>query len=216
MDKLTYQHVKILWDYMNMHMEPEKADVIVGLGCYYEEIALRCAELYFEGYAPKILFSGGLGRNTKQMWVKPEAERFASAAMEAGVPEEDILLERRSTNSGENLLFTRELLKDRQVTKILAVHKPFMERRVSAAMGVYWPEMPFTVTSPRTSIPQFIADSRREGISEHRVISILAGDYQRIAAYVELGYQTPQPASEAAEEAFLALCRMGYREELLK
>ena len=34
MDEQIYAQVKTLWDYMNMHMEPKKAEVIVGFGCY--------------------------------------------------------------------------------------------------------------------------------------------------------------------------------------
>ena len=122
MENEILDHVKVLWDYMNLHMEPEKADIIVGFGCYNEEIALRCAELYFEGYSDTILFTGGLGRNTKEMWVRPEAERFRDVAIEAGVPREAILVENRSTNSAENILFTKEMLKDRDISTILGVH----------------------------------------------------------------------------------------------
>ena len=215
MEDLVYENVKILWDYMHMGMEPKKSDIIVGFGCYNAEIALRCAELYFEGYGPKILFTGGLGRNTRKMWDRPEAEQFAAAAMEAGVPEEDILLETRSTNSGENILFTRKLLEGREIHRILGVHKPFMERRVNAAMGVYWPEPEFIVTSPQVTIPQYVALSEKQGIGEKRVIEILVGDYQRVSLYAERGYQTPQPFSGDAEKAFETLKALGYRGELI-
>lgn len=216
MDREVYKHVKILWDYMNLHMEPRKADIIVGFGCYNEEIALRAAELYFQGYAEKILFTGGLGRNTKEMWVKPEAERFRDLAVKAGVPAERILVERESTNSAENILFTRKILEGQGIRTILGVHKPFMERRVMAAMGVYWPEIDFCVTSPQVTIEEYVALSEKQGIGEDRVISILTGDYQRISVYAEKGYQTPQPLCEGAEKAFRALCSLGYDRDLVK
>ena len=216
MDQKVRDCVYVLWDYMNMHMEPEKAEVIVGFGCHNEEIALRCAELYLQGYAPWVLFTGGLGRNTKQMWTEPEARRFAALAAAAGVPEQKILIEDQSTNSGENILFTRKILEGRGIQKILGVHKPFMERRVFAAMGACWPEADFTVPSPQVSPEAYIALSERQGIDEHRVIAILAGDYQRVKVYAEKGYQTPQPYSEQAQKAFEALVDLGYREELIK
>ena len=56
--------VQTLWDYMHVDMAPAKSDVIVGFGCYDELIPLRAAELYKAGYAPLVVFSGGLGRNT--------------------------------------------------------------------------------------------------------------------------------------------------------
>lgn len=216
MDQNVSECVRILWDYMNLHMEPKKAEIIVGFGCYNEEIALRCAQLYFEGYAPQILFTGGLGRNTKQMWTQPEARRFAALAVAAGVPGKRILIEDRSSNSAENILFMRKILEERGITRILGVHKPFMERRVFAAMGVYWPEAEFTVTSPQVTIEEYMALSEKQGIDAHRVVAILAGDYQRIQVYAEKGYQTPQPFSQTAQRAFETLVELGYGEELVK
>ena len=37
---------------MHMGQQPERADVIVGFGCYDEDIPKRCAELYHAGFAP--------------------------------------------------------------------------------------------------------------------------------------------------------------------
>ena len=216
MDQKVMDQVKVLWDYMNLHMEPEKSDMIVGFGCYNEEIALRCADLYFEGFAPRILFTGGLGRNTKNMWTRPEADRFADLAMQAGVPEQDILIENKSTNSAENILFMKKILEGQGVKKILGVHKPFMERRVYAAMGVYWKEAEFIVTSPQVTIPQYMALSEKQGIAEEGVINILVGDYQRVQVYAEKGYQTVQPFSPKAQQAFETLLSLGYTRDLVK
>ena len=95
-----------------MHQEPQKADVIVGFGNFNTDIAARAAELYLQGYAPKVLFTGGLGRNTEGMLPEPEAVRFAKVAMECGVPEADIILEDKSRNTKENIEFTRTLLEE--------------------------------------------------------------------------------------------------------
>ena len=216
MDHKVKECVDVLWDYMNLHMEPEKAQVIVGFGCYNEEIALRCAELYLQGYAPRVLFSGGLGRNTKQMWTEPEARRFAALAAAAGVPEEKILIEDQSTNSAENILFTRRILEGMGIHRILGVHKPFMERRVHAAMGVYWPEMDCILTSPQVTIQEYVELSTAQGLSEKRVIEILVGDFQRIDVYAKKGFQTPQQIPEEAWQSFHALVKMGYDRELVK
>lgn len=216
MDQTVYENVKVLWDYMHMNMALQKADYIVGFGCYNEEIALRAAELYREGWAPKILFSGGLGRNTKEMWSRSEAERFRDVAIRAGVPEQVIRIENKSTNTAENILFTKALVEGENVKRIIAIHKPFMERRVYAALGVYWPEMDCILTSPQESIQEYVALSEKQGISEKRVIEILAGDFQRMDVYAEKGYQLPQDIPEEAWQAFRNLVRMGYTGELVK
>ena len=215
MEPIVYDNVKVLWDYMHMDMPLTKADVIVGFGCYNEEIALRAAELYREGWADLVLFTGGLGRNTREMWTRSEAERFADVAMAAGVPADRILIENRSTNTAENILFTKKMLEGRNIRKMIGIHKPFMERRLYAAMGVYWPEMDCIITSPQESIEEYTALSVKAGMSEKRVIEVLVGDFQRIEVYADRGYQTRQEIPPEAWEAFRSLVSMGYTRELI-
>lgn len=212
------QPLQVLWDYLGMHQQPEKADVIVGFGNFNTDIARRAAELYHQGYAPKILFTGGLGRNTEGMLPEPEAHRFAKVAMACGVPQEDILLEDRSRNTRENIDFTREMLEALGIAhdRILGVHQPFMERRITAAMGVYWPELCFRVTSPQVTIPEYLARAKEQGISENASVSVIVGDFQRIDHYAKLGYQLPQYIPEEAWQAFHQLVALGYDKQLAK
>ena len=212
------QPLQVIWDYLGMHQMPRKADVIVGFGNFNTDIARRAAELYHQGYAPKVLFTGGLGRNTEGLLPEPEAVRFARVAMECGVPEEDILLEDKSANTKENIDFTRTLLEEKGLPhdRILGVHQPFMERRIAAAMGVYWPELDFSVTSPQVSIPEYLRRAREQGISENASISVIVGDFQRIELYAQKGYQLPQHIPEEAWNAFHALVAMGYDKQLAK
>lgn len=212
------QPLQVIWDYLGMHQIPRKADVIVGFGNFNTDIARRAAELYHQGYAPKVIFTGGLGRNTEGLLPEPEAVRFARVAMECGVPEEDILLEDKSANTKENIDFTRALLEEKGLPhdRILGVHQPFMERRITAAMGVYWPELDFSVTSPQVSIPEYLRRAREQGISENASISVIVGDFQRIELYAQKGYQLPQHIPEEAWTAFHALVAMGYDKQLAK
>lgn len=210
--------LQILWDYLGMHQAPEKADCIVGFGNFNTNIARRAAELYCQGYAPKVLFTGGLGRNTAGLLPEPEAVRFARVAMACGVPEADILLEPDSTNTAENVLFTRRLLEERGIphSHILGVHQPFMERRIFAAMGVYWPEPRFTVTSPQVTIPEYLEDAKKQGVTENAAVSVIVGDFQRMDLYAKKGYQIPQEIPEEAWAAFRQLVAMGYDKQLAK
>ena len=210
--------LQTVWDYLGMHQAPEQADVIVGFGNFNTNIARRAAELYRQGLAPVVLFTGGLGRNTEGLLPEPEAVRFARVAMECGVPETAILLEPESTNTAENILFTRRLLEQRGIPheRILGVHQPFMERRITAAMGVYWPEQNFTVTSPQVTIPDYLADAEKQGITENAAVSVIVGDFQRMDLYAKKGYQTPQYIPPQAWEAFHLLVEMGFDRQLAK
>ena len=212
------QPLQVIWDYLNLHQQPQKADCIVGFGNFNTDIAKRAAELYHQGYAPKILFTGGLGRNTAGLMTEPEAVKFAKAAVACGVPEKDILIEDKSTNTKENIEFTRNLLVREGLPhqSILGVHQPFMERRITAAMGVYWPEPTFFVTSPQVTIPEYLAAAKLQGISENASISVIVGDFQRMDLYAKLGYQLPQEIPQEAWDAFHQLVAMGYDQQLAK
>lgn len=208
----------VLWNYLRLGAEPEKADVIVGFGNFNDNIARRAAELYLAGYAPKILFTGGLGRNTEGLLPEAEALRFARTAFSCGVPESDVIIEDRSRNTAENILFTREKLRSLGLegARLLGVHQPFMERRITAAMGVFWPEAAFAVTSPQLSIEQYIADSLRQGISENAAVSVIVGDFQRMELYAEKGWQLPQEIPPECREAFRELVALGFDTQLAK
>ena len=212
------ENVQILWDFMHMGQQPEQADVIVGFGCYDEDIPKRCAELFHRGFAPYVCFSGGLGRNTSSIWSKSEAERFAAIAISGGVPENRIILEIESTNSAENLLFTPKVLAEAGVKaeKIIAVHKPYMEKRLWAAMQVYWPEVRAVYTSPQVSVEEHIAHAEAVGISRKRVIETLVGDVQRMELYAVKGYQVPVEMPAVVRAAFDALVAQGYTGQLVR
>ena len=144
--------------------------------------------------------------------------RFARVAMACGVPEADILMETESTNTAENILFTRRLLEERGIphSHILGVHQPFMERRIFAAMGVYWPEPRFTVTSPQVTIPEYLEDAKKQGVTENAAVSVIVGDFQRMDLYAKKGYQIPQEIPEEAWAAFRQLVALGYDKQLAK
>ena len=210
--------LQVIWDYLCLKQAPKKADCIVGFGNFNTDIARRAAELYLAGLAPKILFTGGLGRNTEGLLPEPEAVRFAKVAVSCGVPAEDILIEDKSTNTRENIEFTRALLEERGIphNRILGVHQPFMERRIVSAMGVYWPDLDFSVTSPQVSVPEYLERAKQQGIGEEPAVSVIVGDFQRMDLYAKKGYQLPQEIPEEAWEAFRELVAMGYDKQLAK
>lgn len=61
MDKLEL--IKVLWNYMKIDDVPRKADCMIVLGTSRIDIVDYACSLYFEGYADKIIFSGGLRKN---------------------------------------------------------------------------------------------------------------------------------------------------------
>ena len=216
--KEALEPLQVIWDYLCLNVKPQKADVIVGFGNFNEDIPRRAAELYLQGYAPRILFTGGLGRNTVGLLPESEADRFARVAIGCGVPDEAIIREDKSTNTAENIIFTRKLLEELNIPHdhILGVHQPFMERRITAAMGVYWPELNFSVTSPQVTIPEYLEAAKGQGITENASISVIVGDFQRMKLYADKGWQVPQEIPQSAWEAFDRLVELGYDKQLAK
>ncbi|MCD8144369.1 MAG: YdcF family protein [Oscillospiraceae bacterium] len=216
MNDLALENLTVLWDYMHLNHALTPADCIIGFGNYNGEIARRAAELYHQGYAPKILFTGGLGRNTDGLWTASEAEHFAEIALAEGVPAADILLEKESTNTAENILFSKRLLERSgvPVRTILGVHQPFMERRIWAAWQVYWPQVKLIVTSPRLTIPVYLENSVRQGITEQAAVEVIVGDFQRMEVYAKKGYQIPQDIPQPVREAFQVMVQLGYDGQL--
>ena len=204
---------RILWDYHHVNHKLEKADCILVLGSHDTRVADRGAELYLQGFAPILVFSGGLGNFTQGLWDEPEADKFAKIAVSLGVPEDVILIENRSTNTGENIRFTQQLLKEKGLDpgSFIVVQKPYMERRSFATFKKNWPEKSLMVTSPEISFE----DYPNGEISLEKVIHILAGDLQRIREYPGKGYQVYQEIPAEVWEAYEELIKRGYTEHMM-
>jgi uncharacterized SAM-binding protein YcdF (DUF218 family) len=210
----SLQLAKKLWDYHHMHHALEKADCILVLGSHDLRVAERGAQLYLDGWAPMIIFSGGLGNFTKGMWTEPEADQFAAIAIKMGVPERSIFVENKSTNTGENILFTQQLLahKNLDPQSFIVVQKPYMERRSYATFKQYWPGKKLVVTSPQIPFEAYPT----EEIPVEKVIHIMVGDLQRIKLYPEKGYQVFQEIPADVWQAYEQLITSGFDGHLMK
>jgi uncharacterized SAM-binding protein YcdF (DUF218 family) len=207
-----------IWNYHRLEHQLVTADVILVLCSYDESVAVRAAELFREGWAPLLIFSGGSGAITRRIWNEPEADRFARVAVDRGVPAEKILIENRSTNTGENIEFTKQLLADRQLDpgSFILVQKPYMERRSFATFRRLWPDKTVVVTSPRISLEEYLESHSDHPVSPDEVISIMVGDLQRIRVYPERGFQIPQVIPDDVWRAFEALVAAGFDRHLVR
>ncbi len=204
---------KRVWDYHHIHHDLKKSDCILVLGSHDIRVAERAAELYLNGWAPVLIFSGGLGRLTDGMWDETEADKFARIAREKGVPNEAVLIENRSTNTGENILFTQQLLKEKNLDlqTFIVVQKPYMERRSYATFKKHWPDKTLIVTSPQIRFDEYATDE----IPLEKVINIMVGDLQRIKVYAEKGFQVFQEIPEDVWEAYNRLVELGFDKQLI-
>jgi uncharacterized SAM-binding protein YcdF (DUF218 family) len=218
MDQQTFALAETLWNYHLMRHQLAKADAILVLCSHDERVAERGAQLFLEGWAPLIIFSGGQGAITKALWDEPEAERFARIAMSLNVPRECILIEKHSTNTGENIQFTRKLVEEQglDLHRFILVQKPYMERRAFATFLRYWPDKEVVVTSPQVSLRYYLAEYAHRSLSTADVIGIMCGDLQRIKLYPALGYQIAQEIPDEVWSAFERLVSAGFDKYLIR
>lgn len=142
---------------------PRKAAAIVVLGARVlpsgeaapalQRRAEKAAELYRQGLAPLMVFSGGVSGS-----LPSEARVARDIAVRLGVPAEACVLEEESHSTFQNAQLTAPLLKERQIDEVLLVtdgyhllranlqftragirsHPVASERSLSSADEAYW------------------------------------------------------------------------------
>ncbi len=199
---------QIVWDYHRLGHSLVQSDCILTPCSHDPRVAVYSAQLFLAGWAPLLVFSGNVGELTAGLYGRPEADHFAEIAVELGVPRDNILVENRATNSGENIIFSRALLEQhhQDPDAFILVQKPFMERRTLATFQKIWPEKNAVVTSP----PIEFADYPTEQFPRDRIIEIMVGDLDRIIRYPALGFQTVQEIPDQVLAAYEQLVDLGY------
>jgi uncharacterized SAM-binding protein YcdF (DUF218 family) len=218
MDERTRELAERLWHYHHVNHRLGKADAVFVLCSYDRRVAERGAELFLEGRAPLLIFSGGLGSITRGLWSEPEADQFARIAAGMGVPAGSILVENKSTNTGENVLFTKRLLAEKGLDpgSFILVQKPYMERRTYATFRMFWPEKEAVVTSPQVSFDEYLRDYTNPELTPDDVVGIMVGDLQRVRLYPARGFQIYQEIPGDVWDAYEELVRLGYDQHLVE
>lgn len=207
---------KILLDYMRMDMDIRPADVIIGHGCLDTRVAERSAQLMIDGYGKLLVFTGGLGKVTKHVNKLSETETFRDIAVSMGVDQSKILLEKESTYTVQNIENTLKVFAEKEIhpTSIIAVTKPYMERRLYATYMKQWPhaeELDIMVTSPHLTYEEHMNDT----ISQDTFINVMVGDLQRIKEFPARGFQIEQAIPDDVWAAYERLVAARYTKHLI-
>lgn len=217
---------KILWDYHHVNHEIAPADLLMCFTSLDLSVPAFAAKLFHENYSPQLLISGGGAHShaiadedniQKTDWgTNSEAEKYFEVALENGVPRDKIILETKSTNSQENVLFSYEILKEiGQIPKsVIIVHKPTMERRAYATFMNFWPDkgVKVMVTSEPISYEEYID----KVVEREVIVNIMVGDLQRIKVYPEKGFQLHQDIPDKVWDAYQKLVDLGYTKHLVE
>ncbi|MEU9397870.1 YdcF family protein [Streptomyces sp. NPDC048324] len=209
----AWADAQLLWDYHHMHHTPRPCSVAVGLGSHDLGVADVSAELFHQGMAPVIVFTGSTSPTTRARMPRGEAVHYRERALELGVPDSAILLEPRATNTGENIEFSKAVLAEAriEVSSILLVSKPYEERRSYAMTRRLWPEVEVVCASTRMGLEEYagsIGDARM-------VIDMIVGALQRVLVFPRLGLAIEQDVPDAVAAAFERLCIEGFTSRLM-
>lgn len=141
-EQLTYEQMTHLL-FSSIHDDQMKGDCIfvAGSSKAVKYRLPRAEELYKQGRAGKILFSGGVKWPGSEY---PEAQQLKKEAILLGVPEKDILTEDLSLHTLENVLASLLIL-DREfhlhnIQRLLVVTTSYHMRRLHLTLKTYMPD----------------------------------------------------------------------------
>jgi uncharacterized SAM-binding protein YcdF (DUF218 family) len=192
---------------------PRPCSVAIGLGSHDLGVADTAAELYQRGMAPLIVFTGANSPTTRDRMPRGEAIHYRERALELGVPSSAVLVEPRARNTGDNIRFSREVLREAgvDVSSVLLISKPYEERRAYATARKLWPEVEIVSASSPMTLDEYV-----DSIGDARtVIDMLVGALQRLLVYPEQGFLISQSVPADVIEAYERLCQAGFTSRLL-
>jgi uncharacterized SAM-binding protein YcdF (DUF218 family) len=202
-----------LYAYLAMPAEaPATADCVIVLGSKYLDVARFTGELCARQGYPLIIFSGNRGRNTAA-FASTEAETFERIARPFLPATTKVLLEKGSTNTGDNIRFSKRLLAEKSIEcrTFLLIQNPTMTRRALATFEKECPGVPVTCLPPDRTYDDYLSTSD----DARSFLDDLVGNVQRILVYPRLGYQTVQPVPEEVLTAYRFLLSRGFDRQLL-
>ena len=122
------------------------------------------------------------------------------------------LIEKESTNLGDNFRFSKQLLKNysKNIKSCIVVCKPYDEKRVYASFKKIMPEYELIIASENISCEDYYKKNGTEWIN------VLVGDIQRMKLFYEKGWQIYMNIPKEVWEAYEILVKKGYDKFVFK
>lgn len=198
---------RVLWDYLKLGEHLFQADAIIVMGSNDIRVAERGVTIAASGLSSTIVLCGGRGNFTSADEAS-EASMYAKALRRLGVNMESVVLEDKSTNTAENLTYALAALDriDEAPSRLILVHKPFMERRAKATADIVMPRVITRVSSPCSRYDDYPNDI----LTPAHIVTAMVGDLDRILVYPAHGYQTKQYVPPVVLAASSHLKALGY------
>lgn len=189
------------------------ADAVLGFGMFDLRLPVFCGDLLARGLARRIVFTGGLGAGTGDLG-QPEADAWKASLLRAhpSTPENLIITENRSTNTGENVAFTAALLARLHpalafgagLRRVIVVASPSRLRRVRLTLRHQLPALETIRLLPPSSFDEEASLYARQGID---YLAHLAGEIDRLQSYPARGWISDEPLPPGILQAHACLRR---------
>ncbi|WP_307795777.1 YdcF family protein [Amycolatopsis sp. 195334CR] len=205
--------VQVIWDYHQLGHELRPVSAAIALGSFDLGVATCAASLFKDGYFPVLVFTGATSTTTIDRFPRGEAVEYRDHALSLGVPDEAILVEPRAANTGQNIEFSRQVLRqhDVEADSVMLISMPYMQRRAYATCVKQWPEVEVVCASEPVTLADYIA-----GIGDPRkTIDELVGDLQRIWRHAAAGFTIEQDVPVPVMAAYNRLVNAGFVSKLL-
>jgi uncharacterized SAM-binding protein YcdF (DUF218 family) len=132
--------IKQITNYIFLEAKPQKADLAFVFGTMHQEPIDLAYDLYKNNFISKIIVSGGINKHIGGN----EAKIISKELIKMGVKKEDIVLEDKSTNTLENVIFAKKVIDKKiglnNIKKILVVVKSFHARRALMTLKKHFPK----------------------------------------------------------------------------
>lgn len=182
-DNLSAAFLKHIGNYMLVETPLAKADVCILFGNNHPvHMAEHAAAFYKQGYFNLIVVSGA------PVWEgKSEAQGMRDTLLAKGIPASAILVEDKATNTGENVIYAKELLEKEKgagaIKSIIAIGHIQASRRFLMTLERHWPE----------PVKMFTADNcfkapRELWHTDPAFKQAVLFQFKKIAPYLALGF----------------------------
>ena len=214
--QVTRDNARRVFDYLAVTdaLPAGVCDAVLGFGVFDLKLPRFCGELYVSCRVRRIIFTGGMGAGSADLG-QPEADAWYAELLRAHpeIPHDHIILENLSTNTGENVSFTTELLTQkhpdlslgRGIKTVIVVAAPSRLRRVRLTLQHRHPQLHILGRHPGTSYAEEHALYAGKGLD---LIAHLAGELDRLVDYAARGWILPEPLPPPIAAAHQVLKRL--------
>lgn len=143
-----------------------KYGLVFGNSMLIKERVAKAVELYNNKRIQKVIFMGGInGVSNQNNSIIPEADKMKEIAIEAGISENDIILDNTSNNTFENIDNAMSLLKNEidTIKNITVITSEFHLKRCYAIIKKKYPNINITLVAAKDGFSDsdnwFLSDS---------------------------------------------------------